>query len=225
MGTIIVSSLPQKVLPMEFVAIALLIVILIFLYLQFKNFYKNQTLSNKIEETDKIDYGQKSELITNLIRDSSVENKQSEANIQAFQNENILLVQDISKLKKQIYSLELERNEAAKSINQIQLHNNCLEKRIKELEANQKALIEELSGAVGQEDLEYATWDLVLQTTKLLVKERDEAIKQNKSLTTQNSQLVKSINHLKDQITTKESEINSLQQKLAITESEIYVNV
>lgn len=78
-------------------------------------------------------------------------------------------------------------------------------------------MVQELGGAIGREDLEYATWDLVLQTTQLLIKERDQAVKENESFRQSNEQLKfevvsknDEINHLKTIIFDRETEIKKL---------------
>jgi DNA repair exonuclease SbcCD ATPase subunit len=117
-----------------------------------------------------------------------------------------------------------ERNDAVTAAREIHTQKVILEQKIKELENQKKALIEELGGAVGREDLEYATWDLVLQTTKLLVKERDETAKENQSLKQQNKQLEQSAKVLESEISTLRAKNNSLsysQNQLSQIESRI----
>ncbi|WP_171976913.1 hypothetical protein [Brasilonema sennae] len=159
-------------------------------------------------------------IIKTLIVIVANSNKQ-EAELQVILVNHQSLQQKVWKLDEKILNLLWERDKAVELTTKIRAENTILEHKNKELEANRKALIEELGGAVGREDLEYATWDLVLQTTQLLIKERDKAVEENQSLKQENSQLVQSINRLESQINSKENEINFVKQKLSDTDREV----
>ncbi|MEH2445056.1 MAG: hypothetical protein V7K18_04535 [Nostoc sp.] len=139
----------------------------------------------------------------------------------SFKIENESIKQNFQGLREKNFTLESEHKEAIELTIKIRIENDLFVQKIKLLEANQKALIEELGSVTGKEDLEYGTWDLIIQTTKLLIKERDQAIKQNQLLKQENNQLIQSTKCLESQITSKKHEINLVKQNLTDVELKI----
>jgi chromosome segregation ATPase len=216
-------------------ALILITLILLFVLLKLKNVNNALIILKNLDKTDAIENIKRFILMAHFFIYLLAEFKKKEAELQPLvikneslkqKNQNLeqekeSIKQNVQKLDEKILSLEWELNEAVKLTTKIRAKNTILEQKNKELEANRKALIEELGGAVGREDLEYATWDLVLQTTKLLIKERDKAVQENQSLKQENRQLSQSINSLESQINSKENEINFVKQNLRDAEREV----
>lgn len=131
------------------------------------------------------------------------ENNELHLNIQKIKQENNSNKLKIQTLEQEASSLNKQLDESRTLIREVRTRNTHLAQqteqltqKIELLESHKKALVQELGGAIGKEDLEYATWDLVLQTTKLLIEERDKAIAENKLLHEKNQLLTKTINNL-----------------------------
>lgn len=150
-----------------------------------------------------------------------IENLSLQQSFQALEQENGFLKQGFQNLQEDNFNVEAKYKKGLEIIKNLGTENSTLFNKTKLLEANQKALIEELGGVTGKEDLEYATWDLIIHSTKLLIKERDEAIKQNQLIKKENNQLTESIKNLEPKIGFKNDEIKLAKQSLTDVESKM----
>ena len=115
--------------------------------------------------------------------------KQTEAELKAATTENNSLKQTVHKLQQQLASVESERDEVRKISTNLRIENVYFEQKIEELEAHRKVLIQELGGSISSQDIEFITWEFLIEKVKEVTRQLNEVIAQNQSLIKTNTDL------------------------------------
>ncbi|MEG4233266.1 hypothetical protein QUA40_14290 [Microcoleus sp. Pol11C3] len=115
--------------------------------------------------------------------------KQTEAELKAATTENNSLKQTVQKLQQQLASVESERDEVRKISTNLRIKNVYFEQKIEELEAHKKVLIQELGGSLSSQDIEFITWEFLIEKVKEVTRQLNEVIAQNQSLIKTNTDL------------------------------------
>ena len=115
--------------------------------------------------------------------------KQTEAELKATTTENNSLKQTVQKLQQQLASVESERDEVRKISTNLRIENIYFEQKIAELEAHKKVLIQELGGSLSSQDIEFITWEFLIEKVKEVTRQLNEVIAQNQSLIKTNTDL------------------------------------
>ncbi|MEG3906064.1 hypothetical protein QUB19_28090 [Microcoleus sp. B4-C5] len=115
--------------------------------------------------------------------------KQKEAELKAATTENNSLKQTVQSLQQQLASVESERDELRKISTNLRIENIYFEQKIEELEAHKKVLIQELGGSLSSQDIEFITWEFLIEKVKEVTSQLNEVIAQNQSLIKTNTDL------------------------------------
>ncbi|MEG4305435.1 hypothetical protein [Microcoleus sp. D3_18a_C4] len=115
--------------------------------------------------------------------------KQKEAELKAATTENNSLKQTVQSLQQQLASVESERDEVRKISTNLRIENIYFEQKIEELEAHKKVLIQELGGSLSSQDIEFITWEFLIEKVKEVTRQLNEVIAQNQSLIQTNRDL------------------------------------
>jgi len=115
--------------------------------------------------------------------------KQTEAELKATTTENNSLKQTVQKLQQQLASVESERDEVRKISTNLRIENIYFEQKIAELEAHKKVLIQELGGSLSSQDIEFITWEFLIEKVQEVTRQLNEVIAQNQSLIKTNTDL------------------------------------
>ncbi|MEG4048284.1 hypothetical protein [Microcoleus sp. Pol17_C1] len=115
--------------------------------------------------------------------------KQTEAELKAAITENNSLKQTVQRLQQQLASVESERDEVRKISTNLRIENVYFEQKIEELEAHKKVLIQELGGSLSSQDIEFITWEFLIEKVKEVTRQLNEVIAQNQSLIKTNTDL------------------------------------
>ena len=115
--------------------------------------------------------------------------KQTEAELKAATTENNSLKQTVQRLQQQLASVESERDEGRKLSTNLRIENIYFEQKNEELEAHKKVLIQELGGSLSSQDIEFITWEFLIEKVKEVTRQLNEVIAQNQSLIQTNRDL------------------------------------
>jgi chromosome segregation ATPase len=99
------------------------------------------------------------------------------------------LKQTVQRLQQQLASVESERDEVRKISTNLRIENVYFEQKIEELEAHKKVLIQELGGSLSSQDIEFITWEFLIEKVKEVTRQLNEVIAQNQSLIKTNTDL------------------------------------
>ncbi len=172
--------------------IALLSIVIIYLQLRRG---KNKPDDNRLEaqtvELRQINkqLQQANNLFTAFIVQILARFKQTEAELKAATTENNSLKQTVQNLQQQLTSVESERDEVRKISTNLRIENIYFEQKIEELEAHKKVLIQELGGSLSSQDIEFITWEFLIEKVKEVTRQLNEVIAQNQSLIKTNTDL------------------------------------
>jgi chromosome segregation ATPase len=172
--------------------IALLSIVIIYLQLRRG---KNKPDDNRLEaqtvELRQINkqLQQANNLFTAFIVQILARFKQTEAELKATTTENNSLKQTVQKLQQQLASVESERDEVRKISTNLRIENIYFEQKIAELEAHKKVLIQELGGSLSSQDIEFITWEFLIEKVQEVTRQLNEVIAQNQSLIKTNTDL------------------------------------
>lgn len=172
--------------------IALLSIVIIYLQLRRG---KNKPEDNRLE-AQKVELRQinkqlqqANNLFTAFIVQILARFKQTEAELKATTTENNSLKQTVQKLQQQLANVESERDEVRKISTNLRIENIYFEQKIAELEAHKKVLIQELGGSLSSQDIEFITWEFLIEKVKEVTNQLNEVIAQNQSLIKTNTDL------------------------------------
>ncbi|MEG3918661.1 hypothetical protein [Microcoleus sp. POL10_C6] len=126
--------------------------------------------------------------------------KQKEAELKAATTENNSLKQTVQSLQQQLASVESERDELRKISTNLRIENIYFEQKIEELEAHKKVLIQELGGSLSSQDIEFITWEFLIEKVKEVTSQLNEVIAQNQSLIKTNTDLQQEIDVLRREL-------------------------
>jgi len=149
--------------------IALLSIVIIYLQLRRG---KNKPDDNRLEaqtvELRQINQQlqQGNNLFTAFIVQILARFKQAEAELKAANTENNSLKQTVQRLQQQLASVESERDAVRKISTNLRIENVYFEQKIEELEAHKKVLIQELGGSLSSQDIEFITWEFLIEKVK-----------------------------------------------------------
>jgi chromosome segregation ATPase len=172
--------------------IALLSIVIIYLQLRRgKNKPEDNRLEAQTVELRQINkqLQQANNLFTAFIVQILARFKQTEAELKAATTENNSLKQTVHKLQQQLASVESERDEVRKISTNLRIENVYFEQKIEELEAHKKVLIQELGGSLSSQDIEFITWEFLIEKVKEVTRQLNEVIAQNQSLIKTNTDL------------------------------------
>jgi chromosome segregation ATPase len=172
--------------------IALLSIVIIYLQLpRGKNKPDDNRLEAQTVELRQINkqLQQANNLFTAFIVQILARFKQTEAELKAATTENNSLKQTVQKLQQQLASVEIERDEVRKISTNLRIENVYFEQKIEELEAHKKVLIQELGGSLSSQDIEFITWEFLIEKVKDVTRQLNEVIAQNQSLIKTNTDL------------------------------------
>ena len=172
--------------------IALLSIVIIYLQLRRgKNKPNDNQLKAQTVELRQINkqLQQGNNLFTAFIVQILARFKQTEAELKAATTENNSLKQTVHKLQQQLASVESERDEVRKISTNLRIENIYFEQKIEELEAHKKVLIQELGGSLSSQDIEFITWEFLIEKVKEVTRQLNEVIAQNQSLIKTNTDL------------------------------------
>jgi len=172
--------------------IALLSIVIIYLQLcRGKNKPEDNRLEAQTVELRQINkqLQQGNNLFTAFIVQILARFKQTEAELKAATTENNSLKQTVQRLQQQLASVESERDEVRKFSTNIRIENVYFEQKIEELEAHKKVLIQELGGSLSSQDIEFITWEFLIEKVKEITSQLNEVIAQNQSLIKTNTDL------------------------------------
>ncbi len=172
--------------------IALLSIVIIYLQLRRgKNKPEDNRLEAQTVELRQINkqLQQGNNLFTAFIVQILARFKQTEAELKAATTENNSLKQTVQRLQQQLASVESERDEVRKISTNLRIKNIYCEQKIEELEAHKKVLIQELGGSLSSQDIEFITWEFLIEKVKEVTKQLNEVIAQNQSLIQTNRDL------------------------------------
>lgn len=172
--------------------IALLSIVIIYLQLRRG---KNKPEDNRLE-AQKVELRQinkqlqqANNLFTTFIVQLLARFKQTEAELKAATTENNSLKQTVQRLQEQLASVESERDEVRKISTNLRIENVYFEQKIAELEAHKKVLIQELGGSLSSQDIEFITWEFLIEKVQEVTRQLNEVIAQNQSLIKTNTDL------------------------------------
>ena len=172
--------------------IALLSIVIIYLQLRRgKNKPEDNRLEAQTVELRQINkqLQQANNLFTAFIVQLLARFKQTEAELKAATTENNSLKQTVQRLQQQLASVESERDEGRKLSTNLRIENIYFEQKIEELEAHKKVLIQELGGSLSSQDIEFITWEFLIEKVKEVTRQLNEVIAQNQSLIQTNRDL------------------------------------
>ncbi len=172
--------------------IALLSIVIIYLQLRRgKNKPEDNRLEAQTVELRQINkqLQQANNLFTAFIVQLLARFKQTEAELKAATTENNSLKQTVQKLQQQLASVESERDEVRKISTNLRIENVYFEQKVEELEAHKKVLIQELGGSLSSQDIEFITWEFLIEKVKEVTRQLNEVIAQNQSLIKTNTDL------------------------------------
>ncbi|MEG3832772.1 hypothetical protein QUB36_23205 [Microcoleus sp. AT8-B1] len=181
--------------------IALLSIVIIYLQLRRG---KNKPNDNQLEvqkvELRQMQLQQANNLFTAFIVQILARFKQTEAELKAATTENNSLKQTVQKLQQQLASVEIERDEVRKISTNLRIENIYFEQKIEELEAHKKVLIQELGGSLSSQDIEFITWEFLIEKVKEVTRQLNEVIALNQSLIKTNTDLQQEIDVLRREL-------------------------
>lgn len=172
--------------------IALLSIVIIYLQLRRG---KNKPEDNRLEaqtlELRQINQQlqQGNNLFTAFIVQILARFKQTEAELKAASTENNSLKQTVQRVQEQLASVESERDEVRKISTNLRIENVYFQQKVEELEAHKKVLIQELGGSLSSQDIEFITWEFLIEKVKEVTRQLNEVIAQNQSLIKTNRDL------------------------------------
>jgi chromosome segregation ATPase len=172
--------------------IALLSIVIIYLQLRRgKNKPEDNRLEAQTVELRQINkqLQQGNNLFTAFIVQIIARFKQTEAELKAATTDNNSLKQTVQRLQQQLASVESERDEVRKISTNLRIENVYFEQKIEELEAHKKVLIQELGGSLSSQDIEFITWEFLIEKVKEVTRQLNEVIAQNQSLIKTNTDL------------------------------------
>ena len=172
--------------------IALLSIVIIYLQLRRgKNKPEDNRLEAQTVELRQINkqLQQGNNLFTAFIVQILARFKQTEAELKAATTENNSLKQTVQRLQQQLASVESERDEGRKISTNLRIENIYFEQKNEELEAHKKVLIQELGGSLSSQDIEFITWEFLIEKVKEVTRQLNEVIAQNQSLIQTNRDL------------------------------------
>jgi chromosome segregation ATPase len=172
--------------------IALLSIVIIYLQLRRgKNKPEDNRLEAQTVELRQINQQLKqgNNLFTVFIVQILARFKQTEAELKGATTENNSLKQTVQRLQQQLASVESERDEVRKILTNLRIENIYFEQKIEELEAHKKVLIQELGGSLSSQDIEFITWEFLIEKVKEVTSQLNEVIAQNQSLIKTNTDL------------------------------------
>jgi Chromosome segregation ATPases len=170
------------------------LVSIVIIYLQLRR-GKNKPDDNRLEAQKvelrqiKKQLQQANNLFTAFIVQILARFKQTEAELKAATTENNSLKQTVQRLQQQLASVESERDEVRKISTNLRIENVYFEQKIEELEAHKKVLIQELGGSLSSQDIEFITWEFLIEKVKEVTRQLNEVIAQNQSLIKKNTDL------------------------------------
>ena len=172
--------------------IALLSIVIIYLQLRRgKNKPEDNRLEAQTVELRQINkqLQQGNNLFTAFIVQILARFKQTEAELKAATTDNNSLKQTVQRLQEQLASVESERDEVRKISTNLRIENVYFEQKVAELEAHKKVLIQELGGSLSSQDIEFITWEFLIEKVKEVTRQLNEVIAQNQSLIKTNTDL------------------------------------
>ena len=172
--------------------IALLSIVIIYLQLRRgKNKPEDNRLEAQTVELRQINQQlqQGNNLFTAFIVQILARFKQTEAELKAATTDNNSLKQTVQKLQQQLASVESERDEVRKISTNLRIENVYFQQKVEELEAHKKVLIQELGGSLSSQDIEFITWEFLIEKVKEVTNQLNEVIAQNQSLIKTNTNL------------------------------------
>jgi|GEM_PF-2411161 len=183
--------------------IALLSIVIIYLQLRRG---KNKPNDNQLEAQKvelrqiKKQLQQANNLFTAFIVQILARFKQTEAELKAATTENNSLKQTVQNLQQQLTSVESERDEVRKISTNLRIENVYFEQKVEELEAHKKVLIQELGGSLSSQDIEFITWEFLIEKVKEVTRQLNEFIALNQSLIKTNTDLQQEIDVLRREL-------------------------
>jgi len=180
--------------------IALLSIVIIYLQLRRgKNKPNDNQLKAQTVELRQINkqLQQGNNLFTAFIVQILARFKQTEAELKAATTENNSLKQTVHKLQQQLASVESERDEVRKISTNLRIENIYFEQKVEELEGHKKVLIQELGGSLSSQDIEFITWELLIEKVQEVTRQLNEVIALNQSLIKTNTDLQQEIDVLR----------------------------
>jgi len=172
--------------------IALLSIVIIYLQLRRgKNKPEDNRLEAQTVELRQINkqLQQGNNLFTAFIVQILARFKQTEAELKAATTDNNSLKQTVQRLQEQLASVESERDEVRKISTNLRIENVYFEQKVAELEAHKKVLIQELGGSLSSQDIEFITWEFLIEKVKEVTNQLNEVLAQNQSLIKTNTDL------------------------------------
>ena len=183
--------------------IALLSIVIIYLQLRRgKNKPEDNRLEAQTVELRQINkqLQQANNLFTAFIVQLLARFKQTEAELKAATTENNSLKQTVQNLQQQLTSVESERDEVRKISTNLRIENVYFEQKVEELEAHKKVLIQELGGSLSSQDIEFITWEFLIEKVKEVTRQLNEVIALNQSLIKTNTDLQQEIDVLRREL-------------------------
>ena len=183
--------------------IALLSIVIIYLQLRRgKNKPEDNRLEAQTVELRQINkqLQQGNNLFTAFIVQILARFKQTEAELKAATTENNSLKQTVQRLQQQLASVESERDEGRKLSTNLRIENIYFEQKNEELEAHKKVLIQELGGSLSSQDIEFITWEFLIEKVKEITRQLNEVIALNQSLIKTNTDLQQEIDVLRREL-------------------------
>ena len=183
--------------------IALLSIVIIYLQLRRgKNKPEDNRLEAQTVELRQINkqLQQANNLFTAFIVQLLARFKQTEAELKAATTENNSLKQTVQRLQQQLASVESERDEGRKLSTNLRIENIYFEQKNEELEAHKKVLIQELGGSLSSQDIEFITWEFLIEKVKEITRQLNEVIALNQSLIKTNTDLQQEIDVLRREL-------------------------
>lgn len=127
------------------------------------------------------------------------EYKQINKQLNDITTENESLKQAGREIQQLSKTFECERDEAWEVSMKLRLENTLLEQKIEQLESHKKVLIQELGGSLDGQDIEFRTWEFLIQAKRSLEGELKE--ERNKVATLE--QKINILEHMKNQLETE----------------------
>lgn len=119
---------------------------------------------------------------------------------------NETLQQKTQNLQQQLTSLENERNSFKEFSVKFRLENEALRQKIDLLESHKKALIQELSGSFDSQDIEFITWEFLIEKSKEIARQLTQVTQTNQLLVQRNQDLENKIASLSNEVSRLNSE-------------------
>jgi hypothetical protein len=95
-----------------------------------------------------------------------IDYKQTETRLKIVAAENESSKQSCQELKQHSATLKIEFDKAKEASARLELNNTLLEQKIEQLESHKQALVQELTGSINEQNIEFVTWEFVIEQVK-----------------------------------------------------------